>query len=101
MPEAAPRYLAGTLLMIDAELGAANMPPPMPFARPRRAKAQYGKSTGRNMSPTKLAPKTTIPAVENTRAPNLSESAPDTGPDIRIPAVSGSRKMPAHRGVSL
>ena len=32
MPEAAPRCLAGTLPMIEEELGAANMPPPIPFS---------------------------------------------------------------------
>ena len=40
MPEAAPRYLAGTLLMIEEELGAANMPLPIPFTAMSRAKAQ-------------------------------------------------------------
>jgi hypothetical protein len=32
IPDAAPRCRAGTLLMIEEELGAANMPPPIPFA---------------------------------------------------------------------
>jgi hypothetical protein len=40
MPDATPRYLAGTLLMIEAEFGAANNPPPIPFAAVRRAKVQ-------------------------------------------------------------
>ena len=40
MPEAAPRCLAGTLLMIEEEFGAANMPLPIPFAAMSRAKAQ-------------------------------------------------------------
>ena len=43
MPDATPRCSAGTLLMIDDELGAANMPLPIPFAAMSRAKAQYGK----------------------------------------------------------
>jgi hypothetical protein len=30
MPEAAPRWLAGTLPMIEEELGAANIPLPIP-----------------------------------------------------------------------
>ena len=29
MPPAMPRWLAGTLLMIDDELGEPNMPPPI------------------------------------------------------------------------
>jgi len=101
IPDAAPRYLAGTLLMIEAELGAANMPPPTPFAKDNSANIQYGKITGKTIRPMKLAPKTAIPAEENPRAPNRSDSAPETGPEIRIPAVSGSRKMPAQSGVSL
>ncbi len=48
----------------------------------------------------KLAPNTTIPAVAKPRAPNRSDSAPDSGPATRIPPVSGSRKIPAHSGVS-
>ena len=40
MPEAAPRCRAGTLLMIEEELGAANMPLPIPFAAMSAAKAQ-------------------------------------------------------------
>ena len=40
MPDAAPRYRAGTLLMIEAELGAANIPPPMPLVAVSRANAQ-------------------------------------------------------------
>ena len=40
MPEAAPRYLAGTLPMIEEELGAANIPLPIPFTAMSRANAQ-------------------------------------------------------------
>jgi hypothetical protein len=87
--------------MIDAEFGAANMPPPIPFATVRSAKVQYEKFAGISMSPTKLAPNTTMPAVANPRAPNRSDRYPDMGPEMRIPAVSGSRKMPAHNGVAL
>ena len=49
----------------------------------------------------KLAPNTTIPAVAKPLAPNRSDANPDSGPAMRMPAVSGSRKMPAHKGVSL
>ena len=101
MPEATPRCRAGTLLMIEEEFGAANMPLPIPFAAMSRAKAQYGKSTGSSIRPMKLPPNTTIPAVAMPRAPNRSDRVPDSGPETRKPAVSGSRKMPAHSGVSL
>ena len=40
MPEAAPRCLAGTLPMIEEELGAANMPLPIPFTAMSSANAQ-------------------------------------------------------------
>src|ERR1022692_916903 len=101
IPEATPRWLAGTLLMMDDELGAENMPVPIPFAAMSRAKAQYGKFTGSSIRPMKLLPNTTMPAVAKPRAPNRSDRDPATGPEIRKPAVRGSRKMPHHRGVSL
>ncbi len=101
IPEATPRYFAGTLLMIEEVLGALNMPPPIPFAAMSRAKAQYGKSTGSSIRPTKLPPNTAIPAVAMPREPNRSDRNPEVGPATRKPAVSGSRKMPAHSGVSL
>ena len=39
IPEAAPRWLAGTLPMIEEELGAANIPLPIPFTAMSSAKA--------------------------------------------------------------
>jgi len=39
-PEAAPRWEAGTLPMIEDELGAANMPTPIPLCRISSANAQ-------------------------------------------------------------
>jgi hypothetical protein len=101
IPDAAPRCRAGTLLMTEAELGEPNRPLPTPLAVMSSAKPQYGKSTGRNIRPRKLPPKTSIPAVAKPRAPNRSDRCPDSGPATRTPAVSGSRKMPAHSGVSL
>ena len=47
-----------------------------------------------------LAPETTAPAVAIPR-PNRSDRIPATGPEAMNPAVSGSRKMPAHSGVWL
>ncbi len=49
----------------------------------------------------KLPPNTVIPAVAMPREPNRSDRIPEAGPDRRNPAVSGSRKIPAHSGVSL
>ena len=40
MPEAAPRCRAGTLPMMEEELGEANMPLPIPLAAMSRANAQ-------------------------------------------------------------
>ena len=42
-----------------------------------------------------------MPPVANGRAPNRSDSQPDSGPAIRKPTVSGSIAMPAHSGVWL
>ena len=40
MPDATPRCRAGTLPMIEEELGEANIPLPIPFAAMSRANAQ-------------------------------------------------------------
>src|ERR1700729_3630006 len=101
IPEAAPRWRAGTLPMMDEEFGAPNMPLPIPFAVMSTAKAQYEKLAGRNSRPMKLPPNTTIPAVAIPREPNRSDRIPAVGPEIRKQAVSGGRKMPAHSGVRL
>ncbi len=63
IPDAAPRWRAGTLLMIEAEFGALNMPTPIPLSVISAANAQYGKSTGSSISPMKLAANTSMPAV--------------------------------------
>ena len=100
MPEAAPRCAAGTLPMIEEELGAANMPLPIPFAAMSTAKPSKG-SRRAAIRPMKLPPKTANPAVAMPREPNRSDRVPATGPEARNPAVRGSRKMPAQRGVTL
>ena len=100
IPDATPRYRAGTLPMIEEVLGAANMPVPIPFSAINNANAQYGNTIGRNNRPTKLDPKSTMPTVAKPRAPNRSESAPVSGPATKNPHVNGSMKIPAHRGVS-
>ena len=40
IPDAAPRWRAGTLLMTEAEFGALNMPTPIPLSVISAAKAQ-------------------------------------------------------------
>jgi hypothetical protein len=73
MPEATPRCRAGTLPMMEAEFGAANIPAPIPFRAMRAAKAPYGKLTGSIRSPMKLAPNTSMPALPMPRVPSRSD----------------------------
>jgi len=69
MPEAAPRWRAGTAFMIPAVLGAANSPEPMPLASSSTANTQYGKSMGSSVRAAKLAAVSSMPPVANGRAP--------------------------------
>ena len=100
MPEATPRCSAGTLPMIEDVLGAANMPLPIAVEADQDRERPVGEVTGSGTMPTNVAPNNSMPAVENPRAPNRSDSVPANGPANRNPAVRGSRKMPAHSGVS-
>jgi hypothetical protein len=50
--------------------------------------------------PTKLTANSSIPVVAKGRAPYRSDRYPLIGPAMIKPAVSGSRKIPAHSGVS-
>src|ERR1700722_10645236 len=101
IPEATPRYSAGTLDMTEDELGELYIPMPTPFRAMSRANATYGKFTGSTRRPTKLMANRSMPPEANQRAPNRSDRAPDSGPATKNPAVSGSRKMPAQNGVWL
>ena len=69
MPEAEPRWSAGTLLMMAAVLGAANRPEPTPLKKMIVPNSQYGKSTGSSMSPVNAAAATSSPPVANSRCP--------------------------------
>ena len=91
MPEATPRWLAGTLLITAEVFGAEKSPEPIPFSAISVAKAQYGKSTGSSSSPRNVAATSSSPPVDSSRAPCRSDSRPDSGPAARKPAVSGSR----------
>src|SRR5215469_10763914 len=76
MPDAAPRWWAGTLDMMAEVFGEVNRPEPTPLPKMSRAKTGYGKSMGSSVRPTKHAAATSNPAVANGRAPNLSDSTP-------------------------
>ncbi len=73
MPDAEPRWRAGTLLMIAEVLGEANSPEPMPLPKMSSANAQYGKSTGSSIRPQNAHAATSRPAVANGRGPNRSD----------------------------
>src|SRR6202162_1730022 len=53
MPDAEPRWLAGTALMIAEVLGEANRPEPIPLPKISSANTQNEKSTGSSISPVK------------------------------------------------
>src|SRR5579875_311428 len=89
MPDAAPRCPAGTALMIAEVFGEANSPEPIPLPKISSANSQYGKFTGSSISPVKQHAASSRPAVANGRGPYRSDSAPETGPATRKPAVSG------------
>src|ERR1700722_17151705 len=90
IPDAEPRWLAGTALMIAEVLGEANRPEPTPLPNISSANTQKGKTTGSSISPTKQHEASSSPAVANSRGPYRSDKMPETGPAIRKPAVSGS-----------
>src|SRR5882757_5953512 len=90
MPDALPRWLAGTLLMIAEVLGEANRPEPTPLKKMIVANSQYGKTSGSAIRPMNAQVATSRPAVANGRGPYLSDRVPEIGPAIRNPAVRGS-----------
>ncbi len=90
IPEAEPRWTAGTLFMMPVVFGAANSPKPTPFRNNSQANAGYEKFAGRVISSANVKAASTIPPVANGRAPYRSESQPDSGPARKKPAVIGS-----------
>ena len=98
MPDAAPRWLAGTEFITTVALGEVNMPDPNPLTNVRTAKIQYGKSTGITINPMKLAAVTRAPMMANVRGPCRSDSQPAAGPAMRKPTVRGIRKIAAQNG---
>src|ERR1700730_16008108 len=90
MPDAEPRCLAGTELMIAEVLGEANRPEPTPLPKMSSANTQNEKLIGSSISPVKQHVASSRPAVANGRGPYRSDKVPEMGPAIRKPAVSGS-----------
>jgi len=90
IPDATPRYRAGTLFMIEVVFGAANSPKATPLREISSANSTQPKSTGSDMRPANVQAASSIPPVANGRAPHLSDIQPETGPAARNPALSGS-----------
>src|ERR1700723_564763 len=83
MPEAEPRWLAGTELMMAEVFGEANRPEPTPLPKISRPNAQYGNTIGSSIRPVKHKAARASPEVANGRGPYRSDSQPETGPAIR------------------
>ena len=101
MPEAAPRKRAGTLFMIDDVFGAANIPLPMPLSRDEQGEAPVREVHREQQQPDEARPEDHRARGGHAAEPKRSDSVPANGPETRKPAVSGSRKIPAHSGVWL
>ena len=92
IPEAAPRWLAGTLFMIEVAFGAAKSPDADAVdEQQERRTASRRSPPGCSRNPMKVAATRTSPPVANSRAPYRSESRPAIGPATRKPTVSGNR----------
>src|SRR5947199_8541645 len=74
MPDAAPRWLAGTLFITAVVFGAANIPDPTPLRKIRRPKVVNEKLAGSHIKRKKVAALRIMPPVANGRAPYRSES---------------------------
>src|ERR1700734_2536401 len=72
IPEATPRYSAGTLDMIEEEFGELYIPMPTPFRAISRANAGDGKFTGSSLRPTNVRANRSMPPEANQPAPNRS-----------------------------
>src|SRR5580658_4769133 len=100
IPEAAPRFSAGTEFITAAAFGAANIPIPHPCRKSRVPSSQYWKLMGSSARPKKVAEPRAIPRVAIVRGPRRSEIQPLSGPAARKPKIIGIMNTPAHRGVS-
>jgi hypothetical protein len=73
MPEATPRWSAGTAFMTAVVLGAENRPEPTPLKNSSTANDGYEKFTGISSNPTKVSAMMTRPPVASSLAPYLSD----------------------------
>src|SRR5438132_1472378 len=69
IPDAAPRWLAGTLFMIAVVLGAANRPEPTPLRKINTPKTGNEKLAGSHIRRKKVRALSAIPPVAKGRAP--------------------------------
>src|SRR5579875_564452 len=101
IPEAAPRWRAGTAFMMEEVFGEAKSPLAIPEKKRTTAKGQYEKSGGKAIITANIAADSTMPAVANNRAPKWSESIAERGPVTTNPSIHGIMQIPAHRGVTV
>ena len=69
IPDAAPRWLAGTLFMTAVVLGAANIPDPTPLRKISRPKTSKEKLAGSHIRRKKVTALSNMPPVAKGRAP--------------------------------
>ncbi len=92
IPEAAPRWRAGTLLMIEDEFGALNMPDADPVHRDQQRERRVGEVDGQQHQADEARARTrACRRWRSPREPNRSDRYPEIGPEIRNAVVSGSR----------
>ncbi len=95
IPEAIPLSGGGAEFMIDALLGDANMPIPLPTKTRGTTRELNVVVWPRRDSMRKPMADTTSPIVEISLAPYLSESLPLIGPKNDSDIDVGTRKRPA------
>ena len=100
IPEAMPRASGGTEFIMDALLGAAKMPIPLPTNIRGKASPRKVVRGPICVSITNPTDETRRPIEERSLAPYLSENQPLIGPKKAREAEVGIRKAPAARGVS-
>src|SRR5271156_785230 len=79
MPEAEPRWPAGTALMIAEVFGEVNRPEPTPLPTISNENAHSGKTTGSSIRPVKQRAGRMRPEVANSRGPYRSDRMPEIG----------------------
>ena len=101
MPEAAPRWRAGTLLMIAEVFGEANRPEPIPLQKMISANTQYGKSTGQQHQADERAGRDQqAGGGERARAVPVGQVPRDRARRSGSRRSAAACRCPAHSGVS-